>query len=362
MLGGATRLSMWMTRYPYVQESLRTQEFTDLELPEDLALDADEERIVRRGLVRVYYQWEFDAEEMRALAQGARKEFAADHGEMPNGRTALAVLGAAGRREFATGAPLRLLFLYAHDPVPDGVMSLSPEDWHEQLLLRLMLLVRNLSPEKILYDLQPVYPIEGSGACSLHALRQHFSSAVAPADLRMLTSARVIHAEGDLADAFAVLRHDVLARSHDLAAIAADISTVRHTGPQRGDTFSVTGLAGGLADVELAAEYLELAGAAPESGVPALRETFEAARERSLLEGSVASDLIEAASLWQNLDGFLRMTRASPFDPQSAPDEQKAIVAEMCGVTRFEMAPARIDETASRTATHLAALWSALSD
>ena len=53
-----------MARYPYIKESLRTQEFTDLEI-DDLDLDPETARIARQGLVRLYYEREFDAEEMQ---------------------------------------------------------------------------------------------------------------------------------------------------------------------------------------------------------------------------------------------------------------------------------------------------------
>ena len=418
MLGGSARLSTWMARYPYVQQSLRAQEFTDLELPEDLGLAPEEARIARRGLVRVYYEREFDAAEMRtqfgavaartptsddlvgeartwaeqrtfqlgvqmargtilpadaarpltdivctcigALVPAARQEFGADHGDMPDGRVALVALRAAGRRELAAGAPLSLLFVHDHDPVPPGTMSLTPEDWHEQLLRRLMLLVRNLSPEDILYEAAPPYAL-GDGrrgsACSLRGLERHLAEASTPADLRMLTGARVIVADGGLEEDFESLRQSVLSRSRDVGPIVADIAGVRRGERGGGDAWRVGRLEGGLEDIELAAEYLQLAGAAPGTGVATLAETFETARARDLVDADAARDLLDAAALWQNLDGFFRMTCAGAFDPESATAEQRAIIAEMCGVESFERVSDRIFDAAGRSAAHLRALW-----
>ena len=426
-LGGSPRLSTWMSRYPYVQESLRTQEFTDLEIPEDLDLDPREATIAGRGLVRLYYRREFDAEAMRgqfgalaakapmtddlvreartwaeqrtfqlgvhmargtinavdaagpltdilgtcigALALAAKREFEADHGAVPNGRTALIALDAAGRREFATGASLRLLFVYDHDPVPPGSMSLAPEAWHEQLLQRLMVLVRDLSPAGILYEAVPGYVLHGGQAGETYALtrlRQHFAANAPAADLRMLTHARVIEAQDGLGEEFEALRRSVLSGPNDLVAIAANVASARQanfaglrpSGLRRGDPWRVGGIEGGLDDIVLAAEYLQLAGADPETGVNTLAETFENARERGLLDVGVAHDLTDAALLWQNLDGFFRMTCAGAFDPRSATAEQKAIVAEMCGVESFDSAPAKVEETRRSSALHLQALWS----
>ena len=66
MLGSAPRLTQWMARYPYIQESVQSREFTDLQIDEELGLDAETAEIARRGLVRVYYEREFDHQEMRA--------------------------------------------------------------------------------------------------------------------------------------------------------------------------------------------------------------------------------------------------------------------------------------------------------
>lgn len=416
LIGGAPRLSRWMARYPYVQESLRTQEFTDLQLPDDLGLDPEEERIARRGLVRLFYEREFDAREMRAqldaiadkaptadglvgeartwaeqrtfqlgvhmlrgviapmdaarplsdildtcmgaLLSAARREFTAEHGEIPNGRIVLIALGALGRREFATGGPVRLLFLYDHDPIPAGVPGLAPRDWHARLLQRFMRLVGDLSPEGILYAASPAFALAGVGdACAMAAFREHFDNAPSVAELRMLTHARVVEADGDLEASFETFRQSVLSRSHDRNAVAADISIARaREAEQRraDDMWDVLHGPGRLADMELAAEYLQLTGAAPLARglVPA----FEAAAGHGLIDADIAADFSKAATLWQNLDGFFRMACAAEFDPRLAPEGQKATIAEACEVESFDVLPGMIADIARRAATHLDAL------
>ena len=416
LIGGAPRLSMWMARYPYVQESLRTQEFTDLQLPDDLGLDPEEERVARRGLVRLFYEREFDAREMRArldaiakkapmaddlvgeartwaeqrtfqlgvhmlrgviapmdaarplsdildtcmgtLLSAAKREFTAEHGEIANGRIALVALGALGRREFATGGPVQLLFLYDHDPVTTGVPGLSPQDWHTQLLQRFMRLVGDLSPEGILYDARPAYSLPGAGAaCAITALREHFNNATSVAELRMLAHARVIEAEGDLGTSFEAFRESVLSQPQDRSAVAADISIARTREAEQhrtGDTWDVLHGPGGLADMELAAEYLQLTGAGPV--VRGLVPAFEGAAGHGLIDTDVAADFSRAATLWQNLDGFFRMACADSFDPRLALPDQKATIAEACEVESFEVLPRTIADVAGCAATHLGAM------
>ena len=119
-----------------------------------------------------------------------------------------------------------------------------------------------------------------------------------------------------------------------------------------GDTWDVLHGPGGLADMEFAAEYLQLTGAVAWGLVPA----FESAAAQGLIDADLADHFSRATMLWQNLDGFFRMTCADAFDPGLAPADQKATIAEACGVEGFDMLPAMIADIATRAATHLDAL------
>ena len=88
-----------------------------------------------------------------------------------------------------------------------------------------------------------------------------------------------------------------------------------------------------------------------------MAETLGRAGERGLLDGDAAGDLIDAATLWQDLDGFFRMTSADAFDPHAATSEQKAIIAGMCGVATFEDVADAIAAASQRSARHLRTLW-----
>ncbi|MCY3820266.1 MAG: hypothetical protein OXH52_13020 [Gammaproteobacteria bacterium] len=288
----------------------------------------------------------------------ARKEFAAEHGEIPGGRIALVALGALGRREFATGGPVQLLFLYDHDPIPAGVPGLSPQDWHARLLQRFMRLVGDLSPEGILFEARPVYPLPGSGsACTMTALREHFDNGASVAELRMLAHARVIDAEGDLGDSFEAFRESVLSHPHDRSGVAGGISIARTGEAEKhraGDTWDVLHGPGGLADIELVAEYLQLTGAG--TVTRGLVPVFESAAGQGQIDAHIADDFSRAASLWQNLDGFFRMAGADSFDPRLAPPDQKATIAEACEVESFDVLPGMIADIAGRAAAHIDAL------
>ena len=418
IVGGAPRLSMWMSRYPYVEESLSSKEFKDLELPVGLDLDADTTRTAQQGLLRLYYEREFNAATMGAefgaiaartptsdklvdeartwaetrtiqlgvhMARGlmapvdaarpmshildicmagllaaTKPEFEKTHGVIPNDRVGLIALGAAGRRELATGAPYEFLFIYDHDPVHASAVIESPEVWHEQLQQRLMVLIRNLSPEGMLYEPVPPYVIQeaydNSAACSMRQLRSYLDSEATPADLRMLIHARVVVAEDNLAAEFDDLRRSVLARSRDLGQVVREIAEIRQQVPLLHDTDDIWASGSfrrGLSDVVLAAEFIQLAGALPPSGVNSLQETFDTAVRRQLLDADVARELAEAATLWQNLDGFFRMIYGGAFNSKAITVEQKQTIAELVLVDSYENLLLMISDTAVRTSMHL---------
>ena len=417
VIGAAPRLSQWMARYPYVQESLRAQEFTDLQLPEDLDLDPEMEKIARQGLVRVYYRREFDAGEMRAqldaiaekapmiddlvgeartwaeqrtfqlgahmagglippveaarpltdilqaglasLMAPAKAAFAGENGMLPDSRTALVGLGAAGRRDFTAGGPLQLMFVCEHGQGPIAADAMSPAAWHEQFVHFFLRLIRDFSSEGILLQASPPYSVpagdRATAACTMNALKQHFDGPAAPSDLRMLVHARVWEADGGLGKRFEEFRVSTLARPRDPDALVAEISKIRKELAQsheNGGHWETRRRPGGLAELELGAEYLQLAHAhrTPAVLVQGLSETFEAAGEHGLVDGGMATELSQAVSLWQNLEGYFRMTCGGEFRPESATEEQKSIIADMCGGGRFDELSGLLSHTALGTA------------
>ena len=189
----------------------------------------------------------------------------------------------------------------------------------------------------------------------MNALQQYFDESATPSDLRMLVHARVWEADGGLGKRFEEFRSSTLARPHDVGALAAEISKIRKElakSHENGGHWETRRRPGGLAELELAAEYLQLGYGrlAPAVLVHGLSETFDAAGEHGLIDGGMATELSQAVSLWQNLEGYFRMTCGGEFRPESATEEQKSIIADMCGVDRFDELSGLLPHTALRTA------------
>ena len=398
LVGRSPRLQRWMERYPYVEQSLESQEFMDL-VVEDEDLDAETARIARAGLVRLYYRREFDraamdeqlaamaertpttdeeVDEVRGWAQqrafqlaahmlraaitprdaaeplanildaaiaalldAARRDTAREYGELPSARVALVALDAAGRRELAVGAPLRVLFLYECDAVPADV-TLTAQQWHERLLQRFMRLVAELSPGGMLFEAREPYRLrvadgdESSAAHAMTDVEELCAGTPTWQDLRTLVHARVVFADGELGERFDRARTKAIGQPRDAGLVMQALA--KHRTLQAGDRWNVNELPGGLADMALAAEAIQLAGAAstPEVVANGLVPTFAAANRHGLIDQDTTRDLTAATILWQNLQGFASMVSPDQSDPTNAsPDHQQAL-AEICGAPTFE--------------------------
>ena len=405
VVGQAPRLSAWLSRHPYVQESLRAQELQAADLPGHPAPEAVQ--ATQRQKARLRCEKEFDPSEMReqfaivanrasgsdslvnearnwaeqhairlgvymtqgvltpveaarplsdildiclaALLPAVKHEFEQSHGDVPNSRIGLVALGAAGRRELANGAPLDLLFIYDHDPARASADASAPEAWHEQLLQRLMLLVGNLSSAGMLYEPRPAHALRRDGsAMSIAQLQAHFDGSAPLADWRALAHARAVAAEGDLGADFERLRQTLFGQPDQIAQAADQLAALRNQARQQHnimDVWAIDRFRGGLDDLILAAEHLLLRGALPRFQPTTLPTIFEAAAQRGLIAADAARELVNATLLWQNLDGFCRMANGGPFNPRTIRPDQRQAIAELAGTESFETVLRLITET-----------------
>ncbi len=405
--GPGSRLNSWVARFPYVQESLRSKEFTDLSFPEDMTFaDAAEEKIARQGLVQLYYAREFGTQQMREqleqrLAVGGHTDDLAAEVKtwaqkrvfqlavhIADGRIApvsaaaplsdilsesfhvllravardcareqavggeacaLIACGALGRREFAVGDPVELMF------VGNG------EAEAEEYRLRLARLIELLSSEGILFGKAEFFALPDSdGAArtlSLNRLRDYFLADPAPAELRWMAHARVISSEGDISAEFESLREEILSAPRNPREVAAYCAARREQLPESRWTAG-TGVhsgRGGLPDLALAADYLLLSGAARARGatVPGTAEVFRAAAESGALRPDAAEQLADAAELWRNLDGFAKVALSKDLDATEAPKQLRKALADFCGAADSTEIAGIVAATTERTAALL---------
>ena len=115
---------------------------------------------------------------------------------------------------------------------------------------------------------------------------------------------------------------------------------------------------GGLRDIERGARLLYMIHAADTCAVvaPSAASVFRAAGEHGLIPNDAAGRLAEAASLWRNLRGILRLAAEDGFALDTADPRVGTVIARACGVDDVDALTAAVRETAARTAADIDAL------
>ena len=389
IFGAAPRLAKWIERNPELLDSLKDREFTDLDLPKGFGPDPRSEAVARRGLTRLYWTREFDAAEMKeriaeipvqdaadtidtvrnwsndkafqvgmhtlrgnlspaeagvALSNLAEasistvlasvvEEAAERRGHDGEAAVAAILLGDLASGEAAPGADIAVLF------VRDGG---RPAD-REALCRRFNEALAELSGASLLFA--PAPPgWQGAAAVAPGDLEDFCRNAAKAGEGPDITRARCIFETGDagIGRRFDETRRRVLAEGVANGEVR-----------EASDSAAVPGLAsfagrpGGLRDVERAARLLR-----PKQG----RGDDPASGAAAVFRNAGAEPLAEAASLWRNLQGILRLVGEEDFKAEEAGPKAKAVIASACGAENFEALGAEVEDTASRAAAAIAAL------
>ena len=404
IIAGAPRLAAWMNRTPELLDSLRTREFTDLDLPDGFGPDAEFEKIARRGLVRLYWTHELGTDEMKEQLEATHTQNAGEavgvarewsNGKLfqigvhaMRGNLAPAEAGAAASRvaeasistvlsavceDFAErsspdpgsgicviafgdlasgdrllGAELDLLFLYEGG---------TPEH-HDALCRRFRKALRGLSRDNLL--LAPV-----PRAATPHSVRafpdfEEYHRDVGPEEeLLQLTRARCVFASGevDLAARFEAMRREVLAQSPARLTVMEHLARESFGAAEPG-LMSLDEMQGGFRDVERAARYLQLKHAGPETDLFALDagSILEAAADHELVPDASGERLAAAAKRWRNLRGILQLVLAEGSTAEEASDEVRAAIATAGKADDFDALTAGIPDAAARAAADIGAI------
>ena len=403
--GAAPRIAEWINRSPELLDCLRDREFTELDLPDGFGPDPEFEMIARRGLARLYWTLECGVDEMKeqladiptqdsreaveaTLEWSNRKVFQigvhtmrsslspteagtalshvaeasivsvlsaveedfADRGVPPSGGgVAVVVTGALAGRDVAPGAELDVLFVYDGDPV----------HYYEELCSRFRDALRALSGDNLL-----VAPLgrdwKGGAFSSLAGFTEHHHKAGTTGELRKLSQARCVFVSGDsgIGARFESVRRDILARSPARDSLIAASRAADESAAEPG-LRSIDDMRGGFRDVERAALLLRLMHADDDPDLlvaPDAVSVFRAAGKRGLIAADVAERLADAATMWRNLRGSLRLVDDGGGGVETADPKVKAVVARACGLKDFETLADAIRDKAARAAADIDAL------
>ncbi len=422
--GSAPLLAGWLTRRPLLLESALSRDFTDLDLPDEEGLEPEMAEAARRGLVRLFYAREFGRREMQAelaaaagragdladlldsvrrwagdrlfqigthmlrgrlspeeagppladiadvcigvLAPAVQEAFAAAHGRVSGGRTAVLAFGELGGREMTVNSDLDLMLLYDHEgAASDGPRPLDPDTYHARLCRRLMAALTAETPEGGLYriDMRP----RGTGsrgplACSLQAFRDYPHDRAEAPELAALRRARVVWSEDGLGARFEEAKRAVFAAPRPAGPLAAGLAPARGRKEEAGDDlWAIEHMAGGRRDVAAAADFLRLLHAAErpsvlDGGAPAV---FEAAQALGSIDAGAAADLAEAARLWRNLGGLAPLAADGGPAGDAAGPALTGVIGRASGRLVIEALGDSVRDVAARAARHVDAILGA---
>ena len=399
----APRLAAWINESPVLLDRLRDREFTDLELPEGFGPDPEFETIARCGLARLYWTHELGVAEMKdqladihmqdsgeavdavrewsnakvfqigvhtmrgslsmkeagtALSRVAEASIATvlaaveedfeDRGiPRDGGGVAVAVVGPLAGGEAMPGAELDVRFVH------DG----GPTRYNQALVRRFRKALRGLTRHNLL--LAQVPRREMGKPVSLDALEEQIGKPDSGGEILALAGARCVFASGDngIRERFEQALQDGLSRG---AARDALMASLRETAADEvePDLPTVADMGGGLRHLERAALALRLRFLQDESDMPDddAASVFRAAGKRGLIAADAAERLAEAAALWRDLHGSLRLIAGDGFEVDAASSQVKTGIARACGLDDFDELAARFLDTASVAAADIDAL------
>jgi glutamate-ammonia-ligase adenylyltransferase len=165
-----------------------------------------------------------------------------------------------------------------------------------------------------------------------------------------LTRARAVAGDPGLADEARRIVADALFRPRDPKKLAKAVRDMRALiAREKGDSqiWDLKLAAGGLLDIEFIAQYLALAHGArfSELRATATRDILAAAARKSVLDGDVATRLVQALALYSNVTQWLRLALGEGADPRAAAEGVKRRIASASNLPDFALLERELAET-----------------
>ena len=292
-----------------------------------------------------------------ALLPWVETDFARRHGYLPEvERPAIAVLalGKYGARELSYGSDLDLIFLYdaPMDAESDGEKPLYASAYLIRLGQRLISALSAKTAEGALYEVDMrLRPTGNKGpiATSLEAFEKYHAEDAWTWERMALTRARVVTAPPALRTRIEGRIRSILTAPRDPDVLLADVVDMRARTARehKSDSpWTVKHWRGGLLDLEFIAQYLQLrhAAAHPEVLDGNTASAFLKLAQIGVLEEEEATFLANATHIWRNIQGLLRLTVGSDFDPDDAPEALKQRLARTGRAIDFDTLRRNVDK------------------
>jgi glutamate-ammonia-ligase adenylyltransferase len=296
---------------------------------------------------------------LRALGPAALAETTRVGGAFA-GQVAILAFGKAGSGEMTATSDLDLVIVYGGHA--EGAASEGKGWWAEtfwgRFTQRLTAALSAPTSEGALYEvdlkLRP-FGNDGAVAVNLPAFADYYAKDAETWEIQALTRARVAWATSDaFADQVSALIETILRKPRDPAKVAVEVKAMAkllHKEKPAKGFWDMKLEDGGLVDIEFAAQFLQIKGAA--TGRPLVRHTsaaLKASEDRA--DPQALADLATAWTLQQDLSQLLKVAIPDAADPSSEPAGFRTLLARTGRVRDFRSLTTRLKtvRTAARKA------------
>jgi glutamate-ammonia-ligase adenylyltransferase len=254
-----------------------------------------------------------------ALYKKVEEEMEIQHGRISGSAMAILAMGKLGSQEMTPESDLDLVFVYdlpENSKASDGSRPLSPGHYFARLSQRFITAMTSQTSEGDLYEVDMRLRPSGTAgpiASSLVSFKKYNNEEAWTWEQMALTRSRIISAPDDLANKITRIIHAILTRQRDPDALLANVVDMRKRMLKNHKTdfiWDVKHIRGGLVDVEFITQFLLLRHAHqhPDILARSTKSALEILASKALIDPAIASDLLQASGLWNDLQGMLRLT------------------------------------------------------
>jgi glutamate-ammonia-ligase adenylyltransferase len=296
---------------------------------------------------------------LRAVHTMVEADFAARHGHIRRGESAIVALGRLGAREMTASSDLDLIVIYDFDqkhPASDGKLPLHGAQYFARLTQRLISALTVQTNYGVLYQVDMrLRPSGRSGplATQFEGFVGYQEREAWTWEHMALTRARVVSGSAAFSAKIEAAIRGVLCRKRDAHSVAADVIEMRAAiAKEKGEAnpWDLKYASGGLVDIEFIAQYLQLtcAAATPELLDRSTARTLEKALRLGALKPEDAEVLRPAVVLFHDLTQILRLCLPTAFDPKTASAGVLALMARAADLPDFAALAAHVVDTQRR--------------
>ncbi|MEQ9487713.1 MAG: bifunctional [glutamine synthetase] adenylyltransferase/[glutamine synthetase]-adenylyl-L-tyrosine phosphorylase [Alphaproteobacteria bacterium] len=286
---------------------------------------------------------------LKALIPEVVETFREQHGDLPGGGYAVVAMGKFGGGELAPKSDLDLVFIYDAPPdveASDGPKPLGPSSYYLRLCQRAITAITAQTAEGPLFEVDTrLRPGSNSGpvATMLERFTGYYRGEAWTWEHMALTRARFICGSDGMRGKIETAIADNLCQRRDNTKLIEDIRSmrVRIANEYPGDNpWDMKYRPGGLIDVEFIAQFLQLQNACdhPACLHPNTASAILACRDTGLLDTETADALVDALTMWRNIQSVIRVLTRDAFDEATAPEGQFRAILKAAGngVRTFE--------------------------